>query len=189
MRNLYALLLIALAPASAFATPVQYTFAFGATAIDADGGTGSLYWDADTHSLSNLTWDFGVGRTGGVLDAMASWSSHALGTSATQAEFVFEILSGQDVFLPIPCGTSAACATGFGGALLFGWPGSSISFSLNNVGQHSYYVVVNGIDYHGSLSSAVATAVPEPSPWVLVTAGLATAALLLQRRRPNRNRG
>jgi hypothetical protein len=188
MRKLYALLLIALAPASALAMPVQYTFEFGATDIDADGGIGSLYWDTDTHSLSNLTWDFGAGRTGGILDSMASWSSHALGTSGTHAEFVFEILSGQDVFLPIPCGTSAACSAGFGVPLLFGWPGSSISFSLNNVGTHSYDVLVNGTYHHGSLSNAVATAVPEPTPWVLVTAGLATVALL-RRRRASRNRG
>jgi hypothetical protein len=119
---------------------------------------------------------------------MASWSHQVLGTSGTQAEFVFEILSGEDVFLPIPCGTSAACGTGFGAPALFGWPGSSISFSLNNVGTHSYDIEVNGILHHGSLSSAVAIAVPEPSPWALVTAGLAAAGLL-HRRRAHRNRG
>jgi MYXO-CTERM domain-containing protein len=188
MKKLYALLLIVLAPASAFAIPVQYTLAFGANDIDADGGTGSLYWDADAHSLSNLTWDFGAGRTGGVLDSMASWSHYALGTSGTQAEFVFEILTGENVFLPIACGTSSACGAGFGAPALFGWPGSSITFSLNNVGTRSYDVEVNGTLHHGSVSSAVATAVSEPSPWVLVTAGLG-AVVLLRRRRLRADRG
>ena len=115
------------APFAASAALLEYKVTFGANAGDADGGVGGFYWNDSTHLISNLSWDFGGGNSGGIDDTKINWSFEVFG--GTLAEFFFEILTGQDVS-PAACSTLlTGCGQSFDAPEVFGYPPTSISFN------------------------------------------------------------
>lgn len=183
MKKRLALVLIALAPGSVFAVPVNYTFEFSPFDTDPDGGIGSLYWDADTHSLSNLTWDFGEGRVGGIIDSSATWSRSAHG--GTVAEFTFAVLSGEDVH-PSHCGILVGCIVNFplasGLGSMDGYP-YGMQFTLFAGGSRTFSIYDGDSSHGGTIPRAAsAVAVAEPGTWALLMSGLAGLVLLRRKR-------
>lgn len=92
MRRWILLCLLACAPASSFAVPVSYDLTF--TATEGPSGTGGFDWDAATLTMTALSWDFGGGRTGGMLDVSLA---NALSSGATLGQLLFELITGNDL--------------------------------------------------------------------------------------------
>ena len=189
MRKVLALFLLSAAPITVIATPVKHAFDMGPSDIFASGGNGSFFWDTDTSSISNLTWDFGNGRVGGVDDVRANWSQDVFG--GTLAEFTFDILAGSGVH-PLNCGGGATgCAFGFDashGVVPGGFPGplGDMAFAVDNL-VLAYQVRLNlfELPHEGFFSTATATpaAVSEPGTLSMLAAGIA-ALFFARRKRP-----
>lgn len=167
--------LLALLPLAAQAIPIRYDITFSSNALDADGGVGSFFRDDTTHLISNVTWDFGGGNTGGIDDAIMNWSAIVFG--GTASDFFFEILTGQDVH-PTSCGTSGVtCSTGANAVSgLFGYPDKVMLFAFGTAlgpDPHTYVMqFLNNTEVRGSYSTKLAIAVPEPGTFGLLTLGL-----------------
>jgi hypothetical protein len=181
VKTVLSVLLMTFAPAAAIAVPVSYTFTLGGTTDNySSGGAGSFIWDADTHEFSNLTWDFGNGLVGGVIDAAQGWGSIVFG--GTRGEFAFEIFTGQDVH-PSGCSTGPGCGVGFSGNGVFGSL-ALVEFwvSTGFVRNFSYAVSINDWPccHSGTLSIATVSPtseVPEPGTFTLLIGGIAAFAL------------
>jgi len=185
MKKSFCLVLLALFPIWAAAAPVQYTFQMGPSDILSDGGTGSFFWDSNTATISQLRWDFGSGRTGGVDDSLANWSQPFVGT--TVGVFTFDILTGLG---GVGCGETSSCVSGFYSFNgLFGFPdpapGGNIGFEAQNIGVHDYQVRLNSDDdvHYGSFSVATIAPVTVAEPGILPLMGTGLAFLLVRSRR------
>jgi hypothetical protein len=186
VRTFLSVFLMTLAPAAAFAVPVNYTFNLGATTDNfSSGGTGSFFWDADTHELSNLTWDFGNGLVGGAIDAAQNWGSVVFG--GTRAEFAFEIFTGQDVH-PSGCGTGPGCGVTFSGSGVFGSL-ALVEFGVGSGFVRNFNYAVSANDWPCCHSGTLATAtvsptseVPEPGTVSLLIGAISALALTRRRR-------
>jgi PEP-CTERM motif-containing protein len=154
--------------------------------LDADGGSGSFIWDGDTHTLSNVVWNFGAGPlgSGGIDDATIGWSEPVFG--GTAAEFVAEILLKDDSLHPVNC-------AGF-----LGNCGSSLR-AYGDLYQMQFDIVLGVQSYtvdpgaavdpgpqavQGFFTTAVrATSVPEPGTVALFGLGLFGLGLARRGRR------
>jgi hypothetical protein len=166
------------------ASPIQYQFGLGATSLTPDGGVGSFYWDDATHLISNITWDFGGGLTGGSNDANLDWSAD-IGSGGTFSELAFEVLTGQDVFAGAVCG----CAFGLAGtdilgsaARSYGFPGTFIAFG-RIAGVLTYQVQTNSDSSVGTFQGAVIAPTAVPEPGILGLMGLGLLGILISRTR------
>ena len=183
MRAVFSAALLAgallLVPAIAAAAPIGYQINFGATAAEPAGGTGFFFRDDVTELLSNFTWDFG-GSTGGIVDPSVNWSESVFG--GTLSNFLFEILTLQDVH-PADCSAvSTGCSSSFNASQLFGYPGDSIEFS-DQVNTNAQLYVLGNLGPLGSFSTQLApTAVPEPGTLALLALGMGARAFARRRR-------
>ena len=153
---------------AAQATLIQYQIDFDG-ARDGVPGTGSFFWDESTQLISQLSWDFG-GLTGGVDDRQAHWST--LTSVGTKAQFVFEILTLQDVAIA-DCNSIGGCSTGLSGSQLYGFPADGLlELSVSWPGQQTYRFMENSVSVaRGNFSTSVVR-VSEPSLLLLVSLGL-----------------
>lgn len=166
---------ILLAPVAASAALLEYRINFGANSTDADGGTGSFYWNDSTELISNIAWDFGGGNTGGINDALVDWSADVFG-GGTLSEFLFEILTLQDVH-GTGCSTLATgCGQGFDPPQVFGYPGMRIGFNdALNTNAQTYNIGFQGVI--GSFSTELVGEVEEiPLPGTMPLLAIAALA-------------
>lgn len=83
---------LGLACTSAQAAALRYNLVFDGSEVG-PAGTGSFLWDADTLTMTSLTWSLGPDITGGVPDyiLLGQPGSPSLGQA------MFEVMTGQDV--------------------------------------------------------------------------------------------
>jgi hypothetical protein len=80
---------------SAQAEPVLYSVAFDGSEAG-DPGTGSFLFDDTDGLMTNFTWDFGEGRTGGFTDAeLAEILGSQFGDNITFGKGLFEMFVGE----------------------------------------------------------------------------------------------
>ena len=175
MRTQNLLVVAGFLAATLLATPshaglMQYEVTFGPTDFN-DGGVGSFVWDDSTQLISNLTWDFGDGRAGGVDDPSADWSRDIF-SEGTLAQYVFEVLTGNDVH-GFECGMDISCKANFNFTNgLFGYPGTNMQFARSGLNQTTYMLRV-GLDYsQPGTFTASKVAVPAPATLLLLSLGL-----------------
>ena len=174
-----AFLAVLLSPMAAHAVPIEYQIDFG-PAGPLTGGTGGFTWDDDTQLVSNLTWDFGSGLTGG---ANPNWAEDFGSGLGTLSQFFFEIMTRIDVS-PISCtAVGTGCVQGFSSFEgLYGWPGSQMSFLLDSNNDQTYFI--SDPDY-GSIQGTFSTrlvSVAEPGTLALLGLGLFGIGVARRRR-------
>ena len=169
-----------LMPANAAAAPIRYQITFGATATEPAGGIGFFFRDDVTGLLSGFSWDFG-GNTGGIVDASVDWSAPTFG--GTLSDFVFEILTLQDVSPAACTDLNNSCSHGFGGPQLFGYPGDQIFFRDQlNTNAQLYVLGANGPEGSFSTQLAPRVVVPEPGTLALLALGMCGTRQIRRRR-------
>ena len=169
-----------LTPVAAAATPIRYQINFSPTAEAPAGGTGYFFRDDVTELLSNFTWDFGGGNTGGIVDALTDWSATVFG--GTISHFFFEILTQQDVH-PSPCSTlTTGCSSTFETPQVVGFPSRIVFRDQSNTNAQQYILGLGGSP--GSFSTQLAPRVaPEPGTLALLALGMCGARAYARRRR------
>jgi hypothetical protein len=159
------------------AVPVDYSVAYDGSKIG-PAGTGSFAWDSVTSQFSNFNWNFG----GSTDTLMANnWRSSIFG--GTMGQFLFEILSGEDVH-PAACSANSRCSFSTGNltsSLL-----TSAEFRTIAPGM-TEYLFRNGANilFNGTLSVTRILATPAQAvtePFTLSLMGAALLGLALRRR-------
>lgn len=170
-----AALTIGLTPQIAQAAPIPYTMIFDGSG-GGDPGTGGFNWDDSTQVMTDLTWDFGAGRTGGL-------------TPEVSSAFLFNRILNNGVEDPATIGyglgpISISLIPPFpSDSALFCWGLSSIFCGVPTSGTASYMFEDSGRLFTGYVTNAP-TAVPEPGTFALVA--IAAAFIVRQRKRLKR---
>jgi hypothetical protein len=176
MRRLFvAIGLLTLASAS-FAVPIRQDITFTPSLVNGGpAGVGSLVWDSETLLLSEVTWDFGLGRAGGISPSILGAPLQGY----TWGALLYEQMTGLDIISPP--------FTNFSFGTIFGnfpstYSGTAI---FGTLGLRSYEFV----SWSGPTREVLATGtltvatrgVPEPGTWALLVIGL--AGIFLARRK------
>lgn len=180
-NKLFTLLVVLLlgGPTVAIAVPVGYDVTY--SAAQGPSGVGSFSFDNATGLITNYSWNFG-GVTGGLSDS--TFSEIVFGD--TLGRFVFEMLSQTDVhsgancIAPGSCGLGATIGVGSG-------PLDSTEFHLNV--PAALPVMYDFTDTTGNIildaGSVSIAAVPEPSTYAMLLAGLGLLGFVVHRRKLN----
>jgi hypothetical protein len=171
---------VSLVSSGAGAVPMSYSVAYSGTTVG-PSGTGSFSWDADTSSFNAFNWNFSP-----VADTLManSWRSSIFG--GTMGQFLFEILTGEDVH-PSACSANSRCS--FSSFNVQSGSLSSVEFRTLGAGL-TEYVFRNGSNvlFSGMLSIARATAPAAPGlavsePLSLALIGVGLLGLAVRRRK------
>jgi len=165
-------LLALLGAANAHAIPTNFSVIYDGSRVGG-AGTGAFTFDAATSQLTDFTFTFGA-VTGSLPNQDLTFPIGG----APFANFVFEILSGQDAH-PVPCGTTASCGANFLAV------SELVRFAMfsRNVGD-----MLAGYEFRDSARSLVFAGmlsvqqVPEPASLVLMGLGVLGIALVRRRR-------
>jgi hypothetical protein len=162
--------------------PVQYDVTYDATV--GPSGVGSFSFDDATGLITDFSWDFGGGVTGGLFDS--DFTSIVSGD--TLGRFIFEILSQTDVH-PAVCDEAGVCSSS--GPIDFG-SGPLASAGVNfasNLGDVTYefytgccYIGTNVVA-EGNIEIAESSESSVPEPGTLALIALAMAGLAFGRRK------
>jgi hypothetical protein len=154
---------------SAHAIPMDYTVEYSGSV--GSSFNGSFTWDADTSAFSNFAWN--LSATPDTLRAN-NWASAVFG--GTMGQFLFEILTGEDVH-PSACTAGSRCS--FTSTRVTSELVNSVEFRTLGAGLTDY-IFRNGTNvlYSGTLSvNRVVMLVSEPVTLLLMGAGLLGFAL------------
>lgn len=161
---------------AARAVPVDYSLVY--TGAVGASGSGSFSWDSATSAFTNFRWNFASPENSlvaGPDDTLMAnnWGRAIFG--GTMGQFLFEILTGEDVH---PAGCSAQSRCSFSSFNISSSLLSSVEFSTLGGGL-TQYLFRNGsqVLFSGSLSLTRALAVSEPLPLSLFGIGLLGLAL------------
>jgi len=155
------------------AVPVDYSVVYSGTNVGS-AGSGSFSWDADTSAFGNFNWNFSPATD----TLMANnWRNAIFG--GTMGQFLFEILTGEDVH---PAGCSAASRCSFSSFNIKSSLLTSVEFSTLGGGL-TEYLFRNGASvlFSGTLSATRMTrmlAVTEPVTMSLIGVGLLGLAFI-----------
>jgi len=168
MRKLFAAVVLAAFSVSANAAIVQYDMTF-ADSGGGDGysagtnGTGVFFWDTVAEEMTSFTWDFGSGKTGGVID-----------TSGLTGQILFEAFTGNNVVAGQDWSVDSDGLGLSGGYLINPFPIGSIGFEGIYADSASEYRVNDGAGvYYRGTYSVSASAVPVPAAVWLFGSALA----------------
>jgi hypothetical protein len=168
---------VSLVSVGAQAVPISYSVAFnGANA--GPSGTGSFYWDADTSAFNSFNWNFSP-----VADTLMAnnWRSSIFG--GTMGQFLFEILTGEDVH---PSGCSATSRCSFSSFNVQSASLTSVEFRTFGGGLTEYlFRSRSGLLFSGTLSigRSISSGLAVSEPLTLSLLGVGLLGLAFRRRR------
>jgi hypothetical protein len=165
-------MLALLGAANAHAIPVNFSVAYDGSRVGG-AGTGAFTFDVATSQLTNFSFTFGD-VTGSLPNMDLSFPIGG----APFANFVFEILSGQDIS-PVPCGITTNCGANFIAV------SQLVQFAMfnrtigNALAGYEFRDSARALVFAGMLS---VQQVPEPAGLALIGLGLLGMGLLRKRR-------
>ncbi|MFE8073290.1 PEP-CTERM sorting domain-containing protein [Marinobacteraceae bacterium S3BR75-40.1] len=167
------MLLLLLFTGTVNAAAIRYDMVFEAT--EGPDGEGSFVFDESSGDISDFSWTFDGGFTGGLLDS----SFYGDISGDTEGRFVLEFLTGLDVHASDCASGGCGLALGYYGDL----PGESPLFHFGRItgASTAYYGFGDGGEGAIYTEQALAT-VPEPTSLGLMLIGLLGAGLLSRRR-------
>jgi hypothetical protein len=183
-KILRAMVLPLLAVAASFATPaahaipMDYTVSYSGSSVG-PGFNGSFSWDSTTSAFTNFNWNLSA-----IPDSLSANNWRSLIFGGTMGQFLFEILTGEDVH-PSTCSATSRCT--FTSAKVTSGLVNSVEFRTLGTGV-TEYSFRNGstILYSGTLSvSHVVLLVSEPFTLLLMGAGLLALALSRRKSSPS----
>jgi hypothetical protein len=182
IKILRAMLLPLVAVAASFATqtthaiPLDYTVSYSGSNVGS-AFAGSFSWDSDTSAFTHFNWGLSA-----IPDSLSANNWRSLIFGGTMGQFLFEILTGEDVH-PTACSTTSRCT--FTSAKVTSNLVNSVEFRTlgNGITEYSFRNGSN-ILYAGTLAvSRVVLLVTEPFTLLLIGAGL--LGLAISRRKSN----
>ena len=159
---------------AAHAIPMDYTVTYSGSNVGS-AFTGSFSWDSDTSAFTAFNWNFSA-----IPDSLVASNWRSLIFGGTMGQFLFEILTGEDVH-PSACSTGSRCT--FTSAKVTSDLVNSVEFRTIGAGLTEYnFRNGSNILYSGTLSVVRSTVLVVTEPLTLLLMGVGLLGLALSRR-------